>query len=97
MGLNKIELEGDSRAVIQKINSPSEDFSVIRPFTSDARAMASHFQFCTFNFVPRNCNLAAHALCREGMRIKEDRYWIKDAPGDVSLAAADDRRLIDPP
>ncbi|KAE8715683.1 G-type lectin S-receptor-like serine/threonine-protein kinase [Hibiscus syriacus] len=89
-GLNKIELEGDSRAVIQKINSHSEDFSVIRPFTSDARAMASHFQFCTFNFAPRNCNLAVHALCREGMRIKEDRYWIEDAPGDVSLVVNDD-------
>ncbi|KAE8681745.1 hypothetical protein F3Y22_tig00111309pilonHSYRG00079 [Hibiscus syriacus] len=58
LGLNKIELKGDSRAVIQKINSPSTDFSVIRPFTSDARAMASRFQFCTFNFAPRNCNLA---------------------------------------
>ncbi|KAL0343066.1 UNVERIFIED_CONTAM: hypothetical protein Sangu_1194000 [Sesamum angustifolium] len=47
------------------------DFSVTSPIVADIQAIASNFQFCTFEFVSRSCNAVAHGLAQSAQNPAE--------------------------
>ncbi|KAE8726288.1 hypothetical protein F3Y22_tig00007179pilonHSYRG00119 [Hibiscus syriacus] len=97
LGIRSIVVENDSGTIISKLNTKETDPSVIELTIGDAKFLANHLESCSFTFIGRQGNQAAHAVASTGFRSTSDRFWIEDAP-EMALRAADaDRRLIDPP
>ncbi|KAK5811734.1 hypothetical protein PVK06_027097 [Gossypium arboreum] len=59
-GLQEAIFEGDSLIVIQKINSPIHDESVIGPYIRDIKALVRCFCYCHFMHVSHGGNSVAH-------------------------------------
>ncbi|GMI69891.1 hypothetical protein like AT3G25270 [Hibiscus trionum] len=97
LGFLSVEVEGDARTVIKKMNETSLDRSRIRSFIIDAKQMAQGFHRCRFTFTGRNGNAVARAMAVLGRRDTEDRFWVDKAPPAATTAADSDRRYIDPP
>ncbi|KAL4278891.1 hypothetical protein GQ457_03G012800 [Hibiscus cannabinus] len=56
LGFHDVVLEGDSKSIISKLNSHSEDFSMIRPFIHDAKVLGKSFRSYQFVFIGRTGN-----------------------------------------
>ncbi|KAL4334903.1 hypothetical protein GQ457_07G009690 [Hibiscus cannabinus] len=97
IGCRDVLVEGDSRSVMQKLNSSVADVSILCPIITTTKALACRFRSCRFLFTGRNSNKVAHAMARVGRLEPVDGYWIENAPPDVLSAMAIDRRWIDPP
>ncbi|KAL0327025.1 UNVERIFIED_CONTAM: hypothetical protein Sangu_1780500 [Sesamum angustifolium] len=50
-GWRSIIIEGDCATLIHKLQASEPDFSVTGPIVADIQAIASNFQFCSFEFV----------------------------------------------
>ncbi|KAL0303174.1 UNVERIFIED_CONTAM: hypothetical protein Sradi_6185500 [Sesamum radiatum] len=63
-GWRSIVIEGHGASLIRKLQRSNPDFSLIGPVVMDIRELASSFYFCSFQFVKRACNAAAHYLAQ---------------------------------
>ncbi|GMI93031.1 hypothetical protein like AT3G09510 [Hibiscus trionum] len=97
MGFRQIEVEGDSRAVVTKLQSDSDDPSDIGALISEAKGQTRRFQECRFLFRHRSRNRVAHALAALRRSLDTDLVWIEEAPVEIETLAAEDRRWLDPP
>ncbi|GMI77001.1 hypothetical protein HRI_001369400 [Hibiscus trionum] len=97
MGFRQIEVEGDSRAVVTKLQSDLEDPSDIGALISEAKGQTRRFQECRFLFRHRSGNRVAHALAALRHSLVTDLVWIEEAPVEIETLAAEDRRWLDPP
>ncbi|KAL0443155.1 UNVERIFIED_CONTAM: hypothetical protein Slati_2038200 [Sesamum latifolium] len=63
-GWRSIIIEGDCASLIRKLQVSDPDFSQIGTVVMDIRMLASSFCSCSFQFVKRACNAAAHYLAQ---------------------------------
>ncbi|KAL4339254.1 hypothetical protein GQ457_08G028110 [Hibiscus cannabinus] len=85
-----------SHSVICKMLSSDVDTSIIRSVVAEAKALSRRFQSCRFSFVGRDGNRTANAMALVAKSMAGDAFWVEEAPNSVQLAAAADRRWIDP-
>ncbi|KAL4303150.1 hypothetical protein GQ457_10G017370 [Hibiscus cannabinus] len=93
LGFQWVEVEGDSRAVVTKLLSASSDTSEISALIGEAKGLARNFRDCKFVF--RNCggNVVAHSLAHLRGELATDTIWVEEAPWQIELLAAEDRRF----
>ncbi|KAK8669301.1 hypothetical protein V6N13_106736 [Hibiscus sabdariffa] len=92
-----VVLEGNSKAIIQKLISPFDDRSMVQPLIHDATVFSRSFLSCRFSFTGRQVNLAAHALALLGRSDSVNRFWVEEVSDSVCTITDEDRRWIDPP
>lgn len=65
--LREVEIKGDSRSVIQKLQKGKEDRSEIEVFIKDSKYLSLGFESCIFRCIPRESNKIAHFIAKEGL------------------------------
>ncbi|KAL6130662.1 hypothetical protein ACLB2K_069041 [Fragaria x ananassa] len=68
-GLSKIEVEGDSKLVIDVVNGVSSPPWKLLKFVQDIKAFSSSFEFVKFKYVFREANFVTNALANLGHRV----------------------------
>nr|KJB80407.1 hypothetical protein B456_013G095600 [Gossypium raimondii] len=86
LGVNKIEVMGDSKTFIKKCQSTNIDKSVIRAIIRDIQIHRNSFQEIEFIFIPKAKNIYAHTIAKEALRRRECFYLEKGAPEMVQRA-----------
>ncbi|KAE8671515.1 hypothetical protein F3Y22_tig00111947pilonHSYRG00185 [Hibiscus syriacus] len=97
LGFPRIILESDSKKIVQKLSESTINLSDISPFLRDVKVTAGALVSCSFVFISRNDNRAAHAMALEGSWLVFDQFWAEDVPEEAVKAADDEYRFIDPP
>ncbi|KAK8521898.1 hypothetical protein V6N12_066472 [Hibiscus sabdariffa] len=87
-----VTIEGDSLSVCKKLNSSSQDRSLIAPIISDIKELAVGFWDISFAWVRREANRTAHSLAREYRADSAPYYWIEEVPPRTAAAAELDKR-----
>ncbi|MBA0753655.1 hypothetical protein Gogos_021363 [Gossypium gossypioides] len=90
LGFQHIQIEGDSLAIIKKLQLDSSNKSVLSPIIVDIKQNMGLFVYVTFHHVRRDANEAAHVLAREGCCLLEEWFWIEEAPELVERATVAD-------
>jgi hypothetical protein len=62
--LNKVLLVSDCLLVIQRIQSPVRDRSLVGVVVKDIKTLAASLSYVKFQHVRRTCNSSAHTLAR---------------------------------
>ncbi|KAA3464885.1 Ribonuclease H-like superfamily protein [Gossypium australe] len=92
LGIRDVDVEGDSRAVIQKLQGESMDRSEIAAYIADSKKLLSHFRSCVFIFQNREANDAAYNIASEGIIRGENAYLSHlVSEGGVDLMMAERR------
>ncbi|KAA3469446.1 protein disulfide isomerase-like 1-4 [Gossypium australe] len=92
LGISDVDVEWDSRAVIQKLQGESMDRSEIAAYIADSKKLLSHFRSCVFIFQNREANDAAHNIASEGIIRGENAYLShRVSEGGVDLMMAERR------
>lgn len=86
MGLNKIEVVGDSKTIIKKCQSIDTDKSVIGAIIRDIQSKKDRFQEIDFHFIPKAKNVYAHVIANEALKRRESFYLIGGIPDSVHQA-----------
>ncbi|KAL4379420.1 hypothetical protein GQ457_02G006440 [Hibiscus cannabinus] len=94
MGFLNVTIEGDSLSVCKKLNSSSQDRSLIAPIISDIKELAVGFWNISFACVRREANRTAHSLAREYRAASTPYYWIEEVPPGTAAAAELDKRHL---
>ena len=74
-GLSKIEVEGDSKLVIDAVNEISSSPWKLLKFVQDIKTLSSSFEFVKFKHVFRKVNFVANALTNLGHRVDNMNMW----------------------
>ncbi|KAL4301987.1 hypothetical protein GQ457_10G016720 [Hibiscus cannabinus] len=85
-----IIIEGDSLTVIKKLQSSSNDMSLIGMILSDVNSLSKFFEGVTFQFVPRDCNEVAHKTALLGRHSASFSVWVEEAATVIEAAAQKD-------
>ncbi|KAK8670829.1 hypothetical protein V6N13_037444 [Hibiscus sabdariffa] len=92
VGCNKSQaLAGDSLTIIKKLKSKEFDLSVISAHIWDIRHKMVALQECSFSFVPRQGNRAAHSLANGAFSSDVDSFWGEEVTAIVETIVAKDR------
>ncbi|KAH1097609.1 hypothetical protein J1N35_014530 [Gossypium stocksii] len=97
LGFRFVVLESDARAVVQKLQTESNDFSEISALIWEAKGLSRAFLECRFAFLERSGNWFAHAVVQECILRLEDGFWVEEALLLATTLLAVDRRLFNPP
>ncbi|ONK71109.1 uncharacterized protein A4U43_C04F4810 [Asparagus officinalis] len=74
-GFKYVVIEGDSLAVINALNGSEEDLSMEGGLIDEAKFLMSFFISCSWDFVPRVCNQAAHCVARRALSLPYPTFW----------------------
>ncbi|MBA0787144.1 hypothetical protein Gotri_025813 [Gossypium trilobum] len=77
LGVNKIEVVGDSKTIIKKCQSSNTNKSVIGAIIRDIQNQKNSFQEIEFIFVPKAKNIYAHAIATEALKRRESFYLVR--------------------
>ncbi|KAK8556346.1 hypothetical protein V6N12_002753 [Hibiscus sabdariffa] len=91
-----IIIEGDSFIVIKKLQSSSNDMSLIGMIISHVNSLSKFFEGVTFNFINRACNKVAHKTALLGRNSTSISIWVEEAPTVIEAVAQKDRQWVDP-
>ncbi|KAK5838171.1 hypothetical protein PVK06_006898 [Gossypium arboreum] len=83
MGLNKIEIVGDSKTVIKKCQNTGIDKSVIGAIIRDIQSRKDRFQEIEFRFVRKPGNVNAHVIAKEARKRGVNFYLLGEIPESV--------------
>ncbi|MBA0672286.1 hypothetical protein Goklo_025285 [Gossypium klotzschianum] len=86
LGVNRIDVMGDSRTIIKKCQSKNIDKSVIGAIIRDIQIHSNSFQEIEFSFIPKAKNIYAHTIAKEALRRYECFYLEKEVPVMVRRA-----------
>ncbi|KAG8486187.1 hypothetical protein CXB51_019581 [Gossypium anomalum] len=89
--LRKVEIEGDSRSVICKLQEEKEDISEIEAFIKDSKHLSLGFESCIFRFIHRESNKVAHLIAIEGLKKRETTYLANMVTSGAEEALVADR------
>lgn len=78
LGLNNIQLEGDSLNVISAIQGTAENLSCYGHFVGVARALILQFHSSSVSHVYREGNCVAHCLSRLAFDFDSPRIWMEE-------------------
>ncbi|MBA0692938.1 hypothetical protein Goari_010458, partial [Gossypium aridum] len=79
LGFPRVEIEGESLAVIRKLKAEGIERSVIRVYISNIKTTCEQYKKCVFLHVPKHANGAAHSLATKGLK-REDTYLFRGVP-----------------
>ncbi|XP_061999393.1 uncharacterized protein LOC133716741 [Rosa rugosa] len=79
-GFTRLEIEGDAQNIFQALNSDQEDLSSDGALVDEAKVLLSSFQFCSWGYIPRECNNAAHCVAKVALSLPFPTYWWRMAP-----------------
>ncbi|KAL4335210.1 hypothetical protein GQ457_07G004330 [Hibiscus cannabinus] len=88
-GFSRAIIEGDSLTIIKKLMAKTRDLSDICSLVWEAKSKAQNLLACSFSFVPRMGNQAAHILASADYA--EDRFWVEDEPPSLGPLLAKER------
>ncbi|XP_004292334.1 PREDICTED: uncharacterized protein LOC101294915 [Fragaria vesca subsp. vesca] len=83
-GLAKIEVEGNSKLVIDAVNGVSSPPWKLLKLVQDIKALSSSFEFVKFKHVFREANFVANALANLGHMVDNMNLWEECVPPEVS-------------
>ncbi|XP_040957923.1 uncharacterized protein [Gossypium hirsutum] len=86
LGVNRIDIMGDSRTIIKKCKSKNTDKSVIGAIIRDIQTHCNSFQEIEFSFIQKAKNIYAHTIAKEALRRNERFYLEKEVPVMVRRA-----------
>ncbi|MBA0826707.1 hypothetical protein Goarm_011532 [Gossypium armourianum] len=90
-GFVKVEVEGDARVVIEKINQEENGRADLDSVIADIKAFERFFHQISFKHVRREANRVAHLIAREGYSRSENTFWMEDIPAVAKeLVAAEE-------
>ncbi|XP_040960303.1 uncharacterized protein [Gossypium hirsutum] len=78
MGFTKVEVEGDARVVIEKINQEENGRAHLDSIIADIKAFERFFHQISVKHVRREANRVAHPIAREGYSRLENTFWMED-------------------
>ncbi|KAL6225769.1 hypothetical protein ACLB2K_004618 [Fragaria x ananassa] len=85
-GYTKIEVEGDSKLVIDGINGTSDPpWRLLRLF-HDIRKLSYSFEAISFKRVFREANFVANSLANLGHKVESHSIWEDNVPPEAALA-----------
>ncbi|KAH1080568.1 hypothetical protein J1N35_020329 [Gossypium stocksii] len=90
MGFTHVQMEGDSRSTIVKINQVLPDFSDMGTFIEEIKIKGGSFQRISFHHIDRRANMVAHMIAKEGFSLLEDRFWVEEIPEVAKIFLARD-------
>ncbi|MBA0826479.1 hypothetical protein Goarm_011325 [Gossypium armourianum] len=79
-GFAKVEVEGDSRTAIEKINQKENSRTDLDSAIVDIKDIGRTFHQIRFKHARREANRVAHFIAREGHSKSENTFWMKDTP-----------------
>ncbi|MBA0877216.1 hypothetical protein Goshw_030055, partial [Gossypium schwendimanii] len=82
-GFTIVEVEGDSRTIIEKINQKGFGRADLDSVILDIKSMGRFFHKISFKHVRREANRVAHFIAREGNNRSEDTFWMEEFPSAV--------------
>ncbi|XP_062020921.1 uncharacterized protein LOC133737369 [Rosa rugosa] len=85
-GLQFIEVEGDSKLVIDAVNGVSHPPWKLRKIITDIRSLVASFSTITFKHVFRKANFAADSVTKLGHTSSDRIWWVNCFPPTVSRA-----------
>ncbi|KAL6131184.1 hypothetical protein ACLB2K_069562 [Fragaria x ananassa] len=89
-GLTKIEVEGDSKLIIDVVNGVSHPPWRLLKLYHDIKCLSCSFESIRFSHVFREANFVANALANMGHRSDRCGLWVENVPPEVSLALSFD-------
>ncbi|MBA0786949.1 hypothetical protein Gotri_026680, partial [Gossypium trilobum] len=85
LGINILEVMGDSKTVIKKCQSSSIDRSVIGAIIRDIQSKKRRYQKVEFSFIPKVNNIYAHTIATEALKSGESFYLERGIPELVQM------------
>ncbi|KAK5832119.1 hypothetical protein PVK06_015919 [Gossypium arboreum] len=67
----------------------------IEALTEGGEGAFKDIYVCRFNWIVRSGNKAAHAMAQDGLKRREECFWMEEAPLLVVAVVDEDRRLLD--
>ncbi|KAL6139895.1 hypothetical protein ACLB2K_058196 [Fragaria x ananassa] len=84
-GVSNVVIEGDAQNVFAALDDTQEDFSFDGGILDEAKVLLRSFQVCSWGYVPRSCNKAAHrVVAREALAMPYPTYWWLMEPDRLS-------------
>ncbi|MBA0634705.1 hypothetical protein Godav_028882 [Gossypium davidsonii] len=80
LGINNLEVMGDSKTVIKKCQSYTIDRSFIGAIIRDIQSRKCRYQKIEFSFIPKANNIYAHTIATEALKRGESFYLEKGVP-----------------
>ncbi|MFQ6638869.1 hypothetical protein Gotur_016688 [Gossypium turneri] len=94
-GFTTVEVEGDSRTVIEKINQEGFGRADLDSIILDIKSMGRFFHQLRFRHVRRDANRVAQFIAREGNSRSENSFWMEDFPSAVrDMVIAEETRDV---
>lgn len=91
MGLHDVQIEGESLAIIKKLQSDKPDLSILSSIVADIKWKIGFFVSITFQHVRREVKVVVHVLVKEGSIFSKEQCWIEKAPDLVEKVVTMDR------
>ncbi|MBA0877256.1 hypothetical protein Goshw_018906 [Gossypium schwendimanii] len=82
-GFTTVEVEGDSRTLIEKINQEGFGRAGLDSVILDIKSMGQFFHQLSLKHVRREASRVAHFIAREGSCRSENTFWMEDFPSAV--------------
>ncbi|KAL6203804.1 hypothetical protein ACLB2K_027503 [Fragaria x ananassa] len=79
-GFTKVEIEGDSKLVLDAVNGRSTPLWRIRKLCQDIKALRSSFKYVSFKHVFRETNFMANVFTNPDHRLENHRVWEECVP-----------------
>jgi hypothetical protein len=70
--------------VVKEIKSDTQYFSKTGHFLESIHQEMQHFRSISFQYIPRDCNMATHTLAKEAFCNNIDLCWLEDTHLSVS-------------
>ncbi|XP_027166343.1 uncharacterized protein LOC113766338 [Coffea eugenioides] len=78
VGWTKIKIHSDSKSVLDQIHRGNEYDVNIATILEDVQDLTTHFERCSFVFIPRTENEISHALAKFAIQLVDDIQWEQD-------------------
>nr|XP_023916941.1 uncharacterized protein LOC112028476 [Quercus suber] len=79
----KAEVEGDSLNVIQALNNPKPNRTLMGHIISDIQCLGAAMQKCDFMHTRRGGNMLAHSLAQRAVLAADTDVWLEELPQDL--------------
>ncbi|XVF40421.1 hypothetical protein PTKIN_Ptkin01aG0112300 [Pterospermum kingtungense] len=82
-GCKETTLEGDALCIIKRLQSSTEDRSILSHLTEKGSKKITCFFKCEIKHCPRNCNEVVDQLEKLGTNTVEECIWIENYPACI--------------
>jgi len=89
-----LELETDSKLVVDALNGRTKLLNYTSSFIHDALSLGSQFPDISFSYVSRNANNVAHELAQLALSLGEEIIWLEECPSCVAALVEQEKPCI---